>query len=322
MAELHDHAIRRAPLSALIIGTIIALALMSFFAILGLSLGIATLSSLGEGLGVGAAIYLVVTQMISLGIGGFAASRLAGEGDLLAAFLQGAGVWALSTLLIGFAAFSGATSALTASANAVSAIARSGANAVEALLPENLSLPDISDIGGNIALSDLPPEIQDALEEQNMTLSQLREILREAFRNVISQQEQQRARTVLTSTAADMIRNPRQFGEELNAAIDRLVEGEDAVISEEDVQEAERVLQQRLELSDEQVAQIVDTVQQKFQTAVETLRQTINDLQTRITEALDTLQSRAAAAAGWLSLASILGFLAATASGAAGRREV
>ncbi|HCC82117.1 MAG TPA: hypothetical protein DEQ25_12925, partial [Methylophaga sp.] len=76
-----------------------------------------------------------------------------------------------------------------------------------------------------------------------MTPSQLRAEAREAFRNVISQQEMNRARSLVTATLSDIVAQPHTFSEEMNNLLDRLVIGENAVFNEEDLNQAQNTLE-------------------------------------------------------------------------------
>ena len=102
-------AVRRVSWGSIFVGTVVAMALMVLFATLGLAIGAAAVDPVGEGsplsgLGVGSGIYLVLTQLISLAIGGYAAARLAGVPRTISSLLHGASVWALATLLLTWAA--------------------------------------------------------------------------------------------------------------------------------------------------------------------------------------------------------------------------
>ncbi|RYH01350.1 hypothetical protein EU805_13905 [Salipiger sp. IMCC34102] len=235
----HD---RRSTLSAVIVGAIVALGLMVMFTLLGLSIGIASLEAVGEGLGIGAALYIVVTQLISLAVGGFAAARFAASHDTISAALAGAAVWSLTTVIVAFGGLNTGTAAISSATSLVSQTAQTTANAAQAITPDNISLPDFSQIAGNLSLADLPPQVQTALENADVTPAQLRTEAREAFRNVVSQQEMARARTILTNTLGDVAASPGSLGEEVNAALDQLIGGENAVFSEEDITEATNTL--------------------------------------------------------------------------------
>ena len=311
----------RPTLSAIIAGTIVALGLMVLFTLLGLAIGVASLEALGEGLGFGAMIYIVVTQIISLAAGGFAAARFMSSADTSVAALAGAAVWALTTLIVAFGGVNAGTSAISSSTALVAQTAKTTTSAVQAIAPDDMSLPNISEIAGSVSMADLPPELQEALQDADVTPSQLRDEAREAFRNVISQQEMSRARSILSATLSDIVAQPSSFSEEVNSMLDQLLEGEDAVISEEDLSEAESTLQTRLGITENESQQLVDAVQNSFNSAVETLRQTASELQDRLVSAVDNVQSAVSSAALWLFIASLLGLGAAAGAGLYGRRK-
>lgn len=311
----------RSTLGAVIVGTIVALGLMVMFTLLGLAIGVASLEAVGQGLGIGAAIYIVITQLISLAAGGFAAARFMSPADTSAAALGGAAVWALATLAITVGGLSAGTSAISSSTSLVAQTANTTTNAVQAIIPDDISLPDISQIAGSISMADLPPELQQVLQDAGVTPSQLRAESREAFRNVISQQEMNRARSLITAALSDIVAQPASFAEEMNRLLDQLLGGENAVINEEDLQQAENTLQTRLGISDREVGQLVDSVQASFDSAVATLRQTVEELQARLVTTVNNVQSAVASAALWLFLASLLGLAAAAGAGVSGRRH-
>ncbi|WP_166253535.1 apolipoprotein A1/A4/E family protein [Marinobacter salicampi] len=311
----------RPTLTAIISGTIVALGLMVLFTLLGLAIGVASLEAIGEGLGFGAAIYLIITQIISLAAGGYTAARFMFPADTNAAMLAGAAVWALTTLIVAFGGLSAGTSAISSSTALVAQTAKTTGTAVQAIIPDDIALPDLSEIADTISMENLPPELQQVLENAGVTPSRLRSEAREAFREVISEQEMKRARSLLTSTLSDIAAKPASFEEEVNRLLDQLIEGENAVINKEDIDEARNALQTRLGINDTQTQAIIDEVKNAFDSAVETLRQTISDLQERLTDTVDDIQSAVSSAAWWLFIASLLGLGAAAAAGRAGRPD-
>lgn len=315
------HETNHSTLTAIIAGTVVALALMVLFTLLGLAIGIASLEAIGQGLGIGAAIYIVVTQLISLAAGGFAAARFMSPADTSVAVLAGAAVWALTTLIVAFGGVNAGTSAISSSTSLVAQTAKTTTGAVQAIAPDDISLPDISEIAGSISMSDLPPELQQTFQEAGVTPSQLRTEGREAFRNVISQQEMNRARSLLTATLSDIVKQPDSFSEEVDRMLDQLLEGENAVFNEEDLAEAERALETRLDITPDQASQFVDEVENSFNSAVDTLRQTVSEMEDRLVDAANDVQSAVASAALWLFIASLLGLIAAAGAGLFGRRE-
>ncbi|MFZ3585062.1 hypothetical protein ACOI1H_23435 [Loktanella sp. DJP18] len=311
---------RRSTLSAVIVGTIVSLGLMVMFTLLGLAMGVASLEAVGQGLGIGAALFIILTQLISLATGGFAAARLMVPHDTIAAAMAGAAVWALTTLCVAFGGWNAGTAAISSSTSLVAQTAQTTANAAQAITPDNISLPDISELASSISMADLPPELRASLEEANITPAQLRAEAREAYRNVISQQEMSRARSIILGTLTNIAAQPGTLSEEVNSALDQLVEGKNAVLSEEDITEARNTLQTRLGITDAEAQQISDAIQTKFNDAITTLRQTVSEMQTQLVTTVNNVQSAVASAAFWLFVASLLGLAAATGAGVFGRR--
>lgn len=319
-------AIRRVSWGSIFAGTVVALALMVFFTTLGLAIGAAAVDPLYEsnplsGLGVGSGIYLVLTQLISLAIGGFAAARLAGVPRTVASLLHGAAVWSVATVLLTWAAVSGGGALFGAASTALGNTASGAANVVRAVAPEDLSFPDLSDVASGISIDNLPPEIREALEESGITADQLRRETRETFRDVVSQQEQQRAVSVLQGALADALRNPGDIGSQVDEAVEGLFAGPDAVFSQEDREEVVADMQERLGLTSAQSDQLVQSVEEGIEAAAEDLRQTLDQIQQQALEIAQRASSVLATTAAWLSFASLLGLAAAMAGAFAGKPD-
>jgi hypothetical protein len=299
---------------------------MVFFTTLGLAIGAAAVDPLYEndplsGLGIGSGIYLVLTQLISLAIGGFAAARLAGVPRTVSSLLHGAAVWSVATVLLTWAAITGGGALFGAASTALGNTASGAANVVQAVAPDDVSFPDLSDVASGISIEDLPPEIRQTLEENGITVDQLRREAREAFRDVVSQQEQQRALSVLQNALGDALRNPGDIGGEVDEAVESLFTGPDAVFSQEDREEVVTDLQNRLGLTPEQTDQLVQSVEQRIETSVDDLRQTLGQVQQQALEIAQRASSVLATTAAWLSFASLLGLAAAMAGAFVGKPD-
>ena len=104
---------------------------MVVFTLLGLVVGVAGLDAVGHDLGIGAAIYIAITQLISLAAGGFAAARFMRSGDMLTGGRVGAAVWALVTLVVASGGLNTGTAAISSFTSLVAQAAQSGANTVQ-----------------------------------------------------------------------------------------------------------------------------------------------------------------------------------------------
>ncbi len=134
---------------AITAGVVIALAIQAMLGLLGLGLGFGAVdpyaASPFEGLGIGAIVYLALTLIISLFVGGLVAGRLAGINDRADGALNGVLVWSILVILFLFTAsavFSFALRSATTIASTGISAASGAAGSVdqqavaEALLPE------------------------------------------------------------------------------------------------------------------------------------------------------------------------------------------
>lgn len=319
-------AVRRVSWGSIFAGAVIALALMVFFTTLGLAIGAASVDPLYDssplsGLGVGSGIYMVITQLISLGIGGFAAARLAGVPRTVASLLHGCAMWSLVTVFLMWGAVSGGGAIFGAASSILGNTASGAANIVQKLAPEDISFPDFSDLASRISMSDLPPEIQQTFEENGVTVDQLRREAEDAFRNVVSQQEQDRAVNVLQGALSDALRTPSDIGSDIEGAMDSLLKGPDAVFSQEDREEVLTALESRLGIAPEETEEIVQSVEEQIDAAVADLKETLDQIQRQALEMAQTASSILAKTATWLTIASLLGLIAAMGGAFAGKPD-
>ncbi len=96
-------AVRRVSWGAIFAGTIIALVTQITLSLLGVGIGLGVTNPASaadlSGLGIGAVIWLVVSTLIALFIGGYVAGRLAGIPTRTDGVLHGVVVWGLGTLV-------------------------------------------------------------------------------------------------------------------------------------------------------------------------------------------------------------------------------
>jgi hypothetical protein len=110
--EVYPSTISRISWGAIFAGTVVAFVAQILFTLLGFAIGLTiaepvTGQAPWEGVGIGAGIWWVVTALISLFLGGWAAGRLAGMPLRQDAMLHGVVVWGLVTFVNVFFAISG-----------------------------------------------------------------------------------------------------------------------------------------------------------------------------------------------------------------------
>lgn len=124
---------------AVFAGWVVSFGIALLFYQLGTAIGLTALDpmqqsagAMARGFGIGTGIWVVLTWVVSLFLGGLFASRLAGRGDSTVGMLHGMTVWGIATLLTVVLGLMGAAGLFGAAANAVGGIAQAGTQAVQA----------------------------------------------------------------------------------------------------------------------------------------------------------------------------------------------
>ena len=319
-------AVNRVSWGAIFAGGAVAVALMILFTTFGVGIGAAVLDPQydpdpGSGLGIGSGIYLIVTQLIALGAGGFIAARLAGIPRPVTSSLHGAAVWAIATIFLAWAAVTGTGAMFGAASTVIGSTAGAVGKAGEAVIPNDISLPDPSQLAGSLSLDALPDELQASLRERGITDENIRQEATAAFRNVFSQQEQEAAIAEARETLGDILQSPGDAGADISAFFDALVGGENAIVSEEDRQQALAVLERRLGITPEEAEGVVQSVENNVQATLDEARAAIEEAQQRAVEAAQAASEAISTTALLLSLASLLGLAAAAGGAFAGKPD-
>jgi len=131
---------------AVFAGAVVAVAIGLMLNALGAGVGAAMVDAAARdtpsagSFGIGAAIWLLVSNLIGLGIGGYVAARLSGNADETDATLHGMAVWAttflISAILVGNMMAGAANMATSAASNIVGGVARGAGAAIPALTGE------------------------------------------------------------------------------------------------------------------------------------------------------------------------------------------
>ncbi|WP_281826930.1 hypothetical protein [Jannaschia rubra] len=310
----------RAVWGAIFAGTVVALGVFVLLSLVGIGLGLSLFepdeASPMNGSLTTTAIWQFISQLVALGAGGYVAGRLAGVMHSVGAMLHGATVWALTTLAAVWLATSAAMGIANVAGSAISSIASGLGSATQAVVPDDFSLPDVSI--SSLSMDDLPDGVQQALRRNGITPENFRAEAREAFRNVISQQEQARIRQQATATADDILANPTNIGAEVDNFIDNVF-GQGGVLGEEDRQEAIAVMENRFGVTPAEAERFIDDVQARAEQVQQRAEAALTEARETALAAAEEATDAAATAAWLAALASLIGLGAAVGGAAAGR---
>ena len=136
---------------AIFAGVVIALAVQLVFGILGAGIGLTMVDPVegttpgAAGFGIGAGIYWLITTILALGAGGYAAARVAGVHDRFDALVHGLVVWGVTLILTVYLLTSAVGGIIGGAFRAVGAVAGAAATTVGAAAPKAASIAGIDD---------------------------------------------------------------------------------------------------------------------------------------------------------------------------------
>ena len=254
---LHTPAVlpltKRISWGAVLAGAVLALVIQLSLSLLGLGIGLGTIDPLTEqnpmaGIGTGAAIWWVLTTLLSLFLGAGVAARLAGMPRATDSLLHGLLTWSVVTLLT-FYLLTSAVGRLIGGVTGIAGRALSGiGSGVAAIAPQ----------AGDA--------IQNELQSQGIDLSDLKQQARLLLRQTGKAQltpsnlERQARATgqVAENEAGQAAANPQQADQSFDDVIDQLTRRADNIGNAADRDAAVNVVMQRTGKSRAESEQIVD----------------------------------------------------------------
>lgn len=282
--------IKRISWSSVFAGSLIAIVMMIALSLLGLGIGLGTVDPLEEanpakGLGIGSAIWYVVTSLVSIYVGAWIAGRLARTPRLFDGLIHGLLTWSVVTLLTLYFFTSTIGSVLGSAGRlvgntlgTVGTIAGAGATAAAPKIKEEL---------GQIDLGNLKQEAEVLLRQTGKRELQPESLSREA----------NRTENDARSTAANAGENPQQGDEAVGGLIDRIFKRGDTLSAAVDKEAVVNVIMARSGKSREEASQIADNWIASANQAKAKWQQTKQEAEAKARQVADDAASAASKAA-------------------------
>ena len=167
---------RRLSWGAIFAGVVIAVAIQLVLGILGTGIGLTMVDPVegttpgAAGFGIGAGLYWLVTTIVALGAGGYAAARVGGATDRFDALVHGLVVWGVTLILTLYLLTSAVGGIIGGAFRTVGAVAGAAGSGVGAAAPRAAQIAgvDASDVRQEAAayLSDAPNDPAQMTPEQ------------------------------------------------------------------------------------------------------------------------------------------------------------
>lgn len=245
--------VKRISWGAIFAGAVLALVIQLALSLLGLGIGLGTIDPLEEqnpmaGIGIGAAIWWVVSMLVSLYLGATVASRLAGMPRPTDGLLHGLLTWAVVTLLT-FYLLTTAVGRIIGGVTGVAGRALSGAGrGIAAVAPE------------------AGEAIKGELKERGIDMTDLKRearlLLRQTGKSELSPENLERQATAAgreaKAEAGQSAANPQATGDNFDDVIDRLTSRAENIGDAADRDAAVNVVMQRTGKSRAESEQVVD----------------------------------------------------------------
>ncbi|MBW3563620.1 MAG: hypothetical protein KY459_02735 [Acidobacteria bacterium] len=316
--EVHDHehsvsgGVRRVSWGAIFGGVIVALVVQLLLSLLGLGIGMSTINPEHEqdpmaGLGMGAAIWWVVTALISLFAGGWTAGYLAGVPRKISGALHGVVTWGLATLLTLYMV----TTAVGAIVGGTISLASQGLQSAAGAIG-----------GDGQQTAQQTPQDQSREQTIDRIRREAEQILRDTENPELQpealREELDEAQQTVREEAMDAVRNPQRAAQELDQMFDQLQSQARGVISEVDREEMTNVLVRNTGMSEEEARRTVDNWQRQMEQAEQRLEQLPEQVREKTEEYGQRAAETTASAALWSFFALLVGLLAAAFGGSVG----
>lgn len=305
---------KRVSWGAIFVGLVITMVVQVLLGILGFAIGAGLVNPLQEanpmdGIGMGAGIYWIVSSIISLFVGGFAAGALATAQNRRDRTLHGLTVSGLAMLLLFLTVGSGVGMLIGGTASMISGGA--------------------SMLGD--AVSKAAPQVADAVQERmdeaeiDLDLSEWREEVRQLLRDTDTpaiqpdrlEEQAEDVEQDIRSAASRAGEDPQRVDKELESLLDKIQREGRETLRSVDREALVNIVAERTDQSRQEAAQTVENWEEGYQEAYQAARQEWNEAKAQAEEKAREWGEEAAdglaQAAWWTFFTLLLGAIAAAA---------
>lgn len=304
--------LKRVSWGAIFAGVVVALVVQLVLSVLGLGLGASSVNPLSEqnptsGIATGAAVWFIITTLISLFAGGWVAGRLAGIPRQIDSSLHGVLTWGVATLLLFYfltttvgSLIGGTFRVLGSGLSALTTGAVAAAPEVAGAIKDQAQQSGISVDTGKIKT-----EIETLLRQTGKTELQPENLKKEA--NTAINQTQ--------NTASDAASDPANSDSAVTALLQRIATSGEKTFNAADREALVNIIVARTGKSRPEAEATVDSYEKTYQQALAQYEETKAQAAQKTREIGQKTADGVASAALWTSLALIFSAFAGAAGG-------
>lgn len=302
---------KRISWGAIIAGALVAIVTMLLLNLLGIGIGLGSINPVEEsnafsGLGTGAIIWWVVSNLIAIFAGGYVAGRLAGVPLRTASTLHGILAWCLYTLVSFWILTTAVGSIISGVGSIMSGAISAAGSGIEAVTGNNQNQNQNSDQQASISFGEIQREVRQVLSQTGDPALQPDSIQRTAENTA------QNARQTLQN-------NSYVSDDELSNIVEDVMFQGGQLVENIDRQDVVNVVVQRTNLSREEANNVADVVVRKHQQAKENWKEFKATAKQEAEQKGQKIADSASKAAIWSFVALFLGAVVAGVGGGLGK---
>ncbi|MCE7066650.1 hypothetical protein [Dyadobacter sp. CY326] len=298
--------LKRISWSAVFAGVLIALVVQMLLSLLGLGVGLSTIDAVEEqnpaaGLGMGTAIWYIISSLVSLFIGGWIAGRLASAPRTFDGIIHGVLTWSLVTLLTIYFLTTTVGSIIGGAGRMLGGLVKSAGSAVASAAPGAADKVQEQLQASGINLDDLKGQVTQVLRQTgDPALSP--DALGNKAENAVDQAK---------STGTNAASNPQATDEMASGLFKKLFKEGQSTISQVDRQDAVNVVMKQTGKSQAESEQIVNNWISTYNQAKVKIDQAKEQAEVKGRQAADDAASAASKAAIFGFIGLVIGVAAA-----------
>ena len=288
---------KRISWSAVFAGVLVAIVAQILLTLLGIGIGLSTIDPVTErnpteGLGIGSAIWYIISSLLSLFLGGWVAGRLASAPRLFDGIIHGVLTWCLVTLMTIYFLTTAIGGLIGGVGSLIGGIARTAGSAAASAGPGlgNMVQNQLKANGintDNLDLNDLKNEVNTALRQTGDPALNPKTLERKA----------DQATAQAKNTAGQAASNPEAADDMASGLLSKLFKQGQATINQVDREDAMNVVMKRTGKSRAESEQTVDNWINTYKQAAVKFEQTKKEAEVQARHAADAAASAASKAA-------------------------
>lgn len=302
--------INRISWSAVLAGVLIAIVTQMLLSLLGLGIGLGTIDPVEEknptdGLGIGSAIWYIVSSLLSLFVGGWVAGRLASAPRLFDGIIHGVLTWCLVTLLTIYFLTTTLGSIIGGAGQLVGGLVKTAGAGVAAAGPGLGNM-----VQGQLKANGIDTENLDVSKLKDQANQLLRQTGDPALNPNTLERKADRAVDQAGRTAERAASNPQATDDLASGLFNRLFKQGQATVNQVDQEDAVNVVMKRTGKSRAQSEQTVDNWISTYKQAALKFEQTKKEAEIKARHMADDAASAASKAAIFGFIGLLIGVVA------------